>query len=197
MSDELIVRSSTVTDVDTRLRLVDLIAVPYDEEIDIMWRGEEWRESFARSAFDGIEDHAGRVRVNREHVKGDTVGKVVSFTTDDPIGLLARVKIAQTPRGDDTLALAEENMIGASVGYMVKQPADVQLNRRTRTRRVLRAFLDHLSMVESPAYVGANVLAVRDMDPVLEVLSPLPATPALEALQDDELLAWAANRLNK
>ena len=43
----------------------------------MFWRGEMWRESFERGAFDGIEDHAGRVRVNREHVKGDTVGKVV------------------------------------------------------------------------------------------------------------------------
>ena len=34
--------------------------------------------SFVRGAFDGIESHAGRIRVNREHMMGDTVGKVVA-----------------------------------------------------------------------------------------------------------------------
>jgi HK97 family phage prohead protease len=195
MSDELILRSSTIADVDTKLRLVDLIAVPYDEETDVIWRGEDWRESFDRSAFTGIEDHAGRVRVNREHVKGDTVGKVVSLTPGDPVGLRTVVKVAKSARGDDTLALAEEDMIGASVGYRVRQPSDVQFNRRTRVRRVMRAFLDHLAMVESPAYAGAQVLAVRDGDTPVEVTSPLQATPMLDAILDDELFEWAATRI--
>jgi hypothetical protein len=196
MPDELLVRSSTVTDVDTKLRLVDLIAVPYDEEGDVMWRGEVWRESFDRSAFAGIEDHAGRVLVNREHVKGDTVGKVVRFTSDDPVGLLTRVKVAQTLRGDETLALAEENMIGASVGYFVQQPSDVHLVRRTRMRRVMRAFLDHLAMVESPTWQGAQVLAVRDAAPPPDVPS-MQATPTLDALRDDPIFGWATERLTK
>lgn len=196
MSDELIIRSAgLVTDIDEKLRLIDLIAVPYDEEAEIVWRGEPWREVFDRSAFNGIEDHAGRVLVNREHVRGDTVGKVVAFTTDHPAGLLAHVKIAKTPRGDDTLGLAEEGMISASVGYRVKQPSDVQFNRRTRVRRVMRAFMDHLSMVEDPAYRGAQVLAVRDADPAVEVTSPLQATPLLDAILDDELFEWAATRI--
>jgi HK97 family phage prohead protease len=191
---ELILRSSTITDVNAKLRLVDLIAVPYDEETDVVWQDEAWRESFDRGAFSGIEDHAGRVRVNREHNKGDTVGKVVSFTPDDPVGLVTRVKIAATDRGDDTLALAEEDMIGASVGYWIKQPSDVRYNRRTKVRRVMRAFLDHLAMVESPAYAGAKVLAVRDDGPPVEVLS-LQATPALDALRDDPIWEWAKVRL--
>jgi HK97 family phage prohead protease len=198
MSDELIIRSSsTITDVDTKLRLIDLIAVPYDEEADVMWRGEDWRESFDRSAFTGIEDHAGRVRVNREHVKGDTVGKVVSLTPGDPVGLRTVVKVAKSARGDDTLALAEEDMIGASVGYRVRQPSDVQFNRRTKVRRVMRAFLDHLAMVESPAYAGAQVLAVRDDGTPAEVTSPLEATPLLDTVRDDELFDWVAARLSK
>ena len=96
-------------------------------------------------AFDGIEDHAGRVRVNREHVEGDTVGKVVDRSTRPTDGgLLARVKIAHDARGDETLALAEEDMISASVGYYVKSAGDVQHEQADRcTRRVCRAFLDH------------------------------------------------------
>jgi phage head maturation protease len=193
---ELFVRSSTLTDVDPKLRLIDLIAVPWDEEADVMWRDELWRESFQRGAYDGIEDHAGRVRVNREHVEGDTVGKVVHFDPYADSGLLARVKIAATPRGDETLALADEEMISASMGYFVKSPSDVVVNKRTHTRRVVRAFMRHLAMVESPAYVGAQVLAVREDQSGLTVAeTPLPDTPVFDELMNDEVLVWAASRL--
>lgn len=196
---EILLRTSTLTDVDTRLRMIDLIAVPWDEEADVQVKGEMWREVFERSAFDGIEDHAGRVRVNREHVKGDTVGKVVHFDTKYPTGLMTRVKIAETPRGDETLALANEDMISASVGYWIKTPSDVQSNRRTRVRRVVRAFMDHLGMVESPAYMGAQVLAVREDQSGLTVVddSPPLITPMLDQLMDDELFAWTASRLSR
>jgi phage head maturation protease len=193
---ELLLRDSALGEVDRKQRLIDVIAVPWEQEAEVPWRGEIWNEVFARSAFDGIEDHAGRIRVNREHVKGDTVGKVVQFDTGNEAGLLARVKIADTPRGDETLALAEEEMISPSVGYRIKSPSDVVLNKRTRMRRVVRAFLDHLGMVESPAYVGAQVLAVREEQSGLTVAeTPLPETPVLDELMNDDVLAWAASRL--
>jgi phage head maturation protease len=193
---ELFVRNSTLTDVDPKLRLIDLVVVPWDEEADVLWHDEMWHESFARGAYDGIEAHAGRVRVNREHVEGDTVGKVVHFDPAASIGLLARVKIAETLRGDETLALADEDMISASMGYIIKSPSDVQLNKRTKTRRVVRAFMRHLAMVEAPAYAGAQVLAVRAEQPELPA-APLPDTPLLDALQNADVLVWAQARLNR
>lgn len=194
---EILLRNSTLTDVDTKLRLIDLIAVPWDEEADVPWRGDVWHESFDRSAFNGIEGHAGRVRVNRQHVVGDTVGKVVAFDPMHPVGLWTRCKIAATERGDETLALAEEDMISPSVGYRIEKQGDVLLNQRARTRRVLRAFLDHLGMVEAPAYTGAQVLAVRAEQSGLEVVeTPLPVTPALDDAMNDELFAWAKSRLS-
>jgi HK97 family phage prohead protease len=181
--------------VDRKQRLIDVIAVPWDQETEVPWRGELWREVFRRGAFDGIEPHAGRIRVNREHVRGDTVGKVVQFDTTADAGLLARVKVASTPRGDETLALAEEDMISASVGYRVKDAGDVRLNKRTRVREVLRACLDHLGLVESPAYVGAQVLAVREDQSGLAVVgTPLPETPSLDEFLNDDVLSWAASR---
>lgn len=196
--NEIILRSSTLDSVDVKQRLIDLIAVPWNEETDVPWRGEVWHEVFRRGAFDGIEGHAGRIRVNREHVRGDTVGKVVALDPTSDVGLITRVKVAQTPRGDETLQLAEEDMISASVGYYVKNAADVRLNKRTRVREVLRAFLDHLSMVESPAYVGAQVLAVREAPSGLTVaeLPPLPATPNLDEAMNDPVFAWARDRLS-
>lgn len=196
---EILVRNdSAIADVNQRQRLIDLIAVPWEQEAEVAWHGEIWQETFQRGAFDGIQEHAGRIRVNREHTKGDTVGRAVSFDPAHPDGLLARLKIANTPRGDDTLELAADDMISASVGYRVKAPSDVTVNRRAMTRRVLRAFLDHLGMVESPTWVGAHVLAVRaDQSELTVVETPLYAAPALDDAMNDDVLQWAASRLAK
>jgi phage head maturation protease len=194
---EILVRNDAViADVNQRQRLVDLIAVPWDQEGDVVWHGDIWRESFQRGAFDGIEAHAGRIRVNREHIKGDTVGRAVSLDPSHSDGLFARLKIAATPRGDDTLELAADNMISASIGYYVKEPKDVTVNRRQMTRRVLRAFLDHLGMVESPTFVGARVLAVReDQSGLATSDEPLYAAPALDDAMNNPTFLWAASRV--
>lgn len=189
-------RSSTITDVNVRQRLIDVVAVPWNEEAEVVWHGDIWREMFIRGAFDGIEEHAGRVRVNREHVIGNTVGKVVQFTNAD-LGLLARNKIAKTPLGDETLELAEEDAISASVGYRIHKPSDVQIHRRNRMRRVVRAFIDHLAMVEAPAFAGAQVLAVRAEPQGLQVVEQTPRrpTPALDEVMDDAVFAWVRDRI--
>ena len=189
-------RSSTLQDVNKKLRLIDLIAVPWEQEADVVWRGEVWHESFDRHAFDGIQDHAGRVAVNREHTKGDTIGRVVNFDPAHDNGLFARVKVAATHRGDETLALAEEGMAFPSVGFRVKGFGDMKIDKRAKVRRIMKGFLDHLSMVEDPAYVGAEVLAVRAGQSGLVVVEqpPLPETPALDDWLNDDLLRWASDR---
>lgn len=194
---EILVRNdSVIADVNQRQRLIDLIAVPWDQEGEVPWRGDIWRESFQRGAFDGIESHAGRIRVNREHKKGDTVGKAVSLDPSHSDGLLARLKIAATPRGDDTLELAADDALSASIGYYTKTSTDVVLNRRALTRRVVRAFLDHLAMVESPTFVGARVLAVReDQSGLATVEEPLFAAPALDDAMNDDVFNWAQSRV--
>lgn len=196
---EILLRNdSVIADVNQRQRLIDLIVVPWDEEAEVPWHGELWRESFQRGSFDGIQDHAGRIRANREHVKGDTVGRAVSADPFGTDGLLARLKIANTPRGDDTLELAADDMISASAGYYVKTPGDVTVNRRQMTRRVVRAFLDHIGLVESPAFVGAKVLAVREDQSGLAVAeTPLYQAPALDDAMNDDVLQWAASRVAK
>jgi len=198
MSEEILLRNdATLTDVDVKLRLIELIAVPWEQETEVVWRGEKWRELFGRNAFNGLEDSAGRIRVNREHTKGDTVGKVVQADPKDTRGLLTRVKIVSTPRGDETLALAEEDMISPSVGYFIKTAGDVDLNKQTRLRRVHRAFLDHLSLVESPAYEGARVLAVRaESQPVVDE-GPPPARPNLDAMLSDPFIVQIRAQINK
>lgn len=195
MSEVFLRNDSAVADVDVRQRLIDVIAVPWDQEAEVEWRGEIWNEIFRRGAFDGLEDHVGRVRVNREHVIGNTVGKLVWADPASDLGLITRAKIAKTQAGDDTLGLAEDGAVSGSVGYRIKDPADVDLNRRTKLREVMRAFLDHLSFVESPAFVGAEVLAVRDsrMD---DILAPTIARTLTDAWNHPAYVA-AVERLNR
>src|SRR5262245_6770514 len=195
---EVYIRNSTLKDVDKRQRLIDMVAVPWDQEAEVLWRGQVWKESFDPHAFDGIEDHAGRVRVNRQHVYGDTVGKVVQFDPSHKYGLLARAKIAETPRGDETLALAEEDMISPSVGYTIQRSGDMRLNNRNMTRRINRAFMDHLALVEDPQVPGAGVLAVRSESSGLAIAEQrsLPQTPALDEFLNDPLFAWVAQRFD-
>lgn len=196
MNDEILERAdATVRDVDFKQRLITVLAVPWEQEGDVMWRGEWWKEVVSRSAFNGLEDHAGRIPVNRQHVVGDTVGKVVQADTKDPQGLILVTRIAKTPRGEETLNLAAEDMIGASVGYKIKKPSDIEIHRQRMTRRVLRGFLDHLSFVESPTWDSARVLAVRAEPSGLSVAeNPLPLTPKLDEIVNDDVLKWARSR---
>jgi phage head maturation protease len=90
-------------------------------------------------------------------------------------------------------------MVSASIGFRVARPSDVDTNKRTRLRRVMRAFIDHVALTESPVYEGARVLAVRAEQSGLQVVEqePLPSTPALDEFRDDEVFAWARRRLEK
>ena len=196
MSEILLRNDGSFTNVDRGQRIIELIAVPWDQTAEVFWRDDVWTEVFRRGAFNGIESRAGEVRVNREHIKGNTVGKIIEFDPAHVDGLFARVKVVKGSKGDELLDLAEDDMISPSIGYRAQKPSDVRLNKMTRTREVLNAFLDHLGMVEDPAYKGAKVLAVRGEPSGLEVVDegPLPATPLLDQFANDPILQWARER---
>lgn len=198
MSEILLRNDGTLTDVDRRHRIIEMIAVPWDSPAEVFWRGDIWTEVFQRGAFDGIESRTDSIRVNREHVKGNTVGKIDSFEPGNDAGLFVRVKVVKGPKGDEVLDLAEDDMISPSVGYRAAKPSDVQLDKTTRYRRVVNAFLDHLGMVEDPAFKGAKVLAVRGGPAELSAAdeSPLPETPALDEFLNDPVVQWARGRFS-
>lgn len=178
--------STQIADVDSRQRIITLITVPYEQWAKVEYRGEVWDEIFSRTAFDGIEKRPQRVRVNREHLRGDTVGKAVAFYPDRPEGLVSEVRISKTLRGDDTLALAEDDCLSSSVGFGVL-PSNQMLDRRLMQRRINKAWLDHIALVESPAYVGADVLDVRTPFVVAPDVVPLH-TPVLDDFLADPLI---------
>ena len=172
-------RSSTVAEVKFPERIITVLAVPYEQETDkVVYRGRQVVESFARGSFAGVESRNGKVMANREHRKGDTVGKVEAFYPDSAEGLIEDIKIASTPRGDETLELAAGGMIFPSIGFAIAKGSDQDLTANRRYIR--RAFVDHMAFVEDPAYTGADVVAVRhangDDGPVLQDI----ATPRLD-----------------
>lgn len=178
-------RAATVGDVNQSQRIVEMVAVPYEEEAVVEYRGELWEESFLRGSFDGVETRSDPIRANRDHDTTRLVGQAVAFHPSREEGLVAEVRIAPTVLGDETLALAEERMIDLSVGFGVRG-SDQILNRPKRI--IKRAFLDHIAFVASPAYAGAKVLAVRERDDVAADMPPLD-TPNI-----DEVVAWMQAR---
>jgi HK97 family phage prohead protease len=197
VSEILLRNDGTLTDVNRRQRIIELLAVPWNQPAEVFWRGDIWTEVFVPGAFDGIETRSDSIRVNREHVKGNTIGKITDFDPHHTLGLFARVKVVKGPKGDEVLDLAEDDMISPSVGYRAQKPSDVRLDKQLRHRAVLNAFLDHLGMVEDPAFKGAQVLAVRGEPSGLtaEDDRPLAATPLLDKFANDPVLTWARGRV--
>jgi len=189
------VRTATVENVDHQERIITVIAAPYEQPAVVEYRGELWSEIFSRTAWNSvIEGAPHRVRVNREHNPNLVCGKAVCFYPDRQEGLVADLRIAKTDLGNDALALAEENCLSASVGFGAL-PKDQRLDRRTMTRRIDRAYLDHIALVQSPAYVGAEVLSVREA-PLLVPLPSRAPTPDLDAAARMDIFRWVDERLN-
>ncbi|HZO69404.1 MAG TPA: HK97 family phage prohead protease [Kribbellaceae bacterium] len=183
--------------VNFKDRTIELVAMPWNVETEILFRSQVWRELFLRGAFNDAIKAGARIPVNREHDHTLTVGRITGMV-DHPHGLLASVKIAKTERGDETLELANDGILGGSVGYFLQKMSDVVLDRRAMLRTVKRAFMEHLAMTEIPAYKGADTIAVHSefsKHPAAG-LQPL-VTPELDEWTNDPVLQWAKSRLAK
>lgn len=162
-------------------RVIELVAMPYDVDAYAVVRGRGIIESCAPGAFDGCERRANRVKANRDHDPTRTVGRAVALHPSRTEGLVTELRIAQTSLGDETLALADDQSLEASVGFAVMPGGETWLEQRSR-RRLTRCFLDHIALVPEGAY-ETRVLAVRGGAPV-EAETRVP-TPNL-----DEVLRW-------
>lgn len=189
-------RSASVAGVNFAQRIIELIAVPYDEEALIEWRGQFWHESFDRGSFDGIEKRPGRVKANRDHDNTRLVGKAVKFWPSRLEGLVTEVRISQTTLGEETLALAADDVLGASCGFAARM-SDQVLDKQNMTRRIRRAYLDHIALTPDPAYLGAKVQSVRSpsAQSADAALPPL-STPVLDEFLADDVLRWARERFH-
>ena len=104
-------------------------AIPYDQDAAVVVHGRAVVESCAPGAFDGVERRANRVKVNRDHDYQRTVGRAVGLHPSRTDGLVAELRIAKTPLGDETLALADDR-VARGVGRVRRHA-----RRRTLARR--------------------------------------------------------------
>jgi HK97 family phage prohead protease len=175
---QLLYRAARQVGVSFPRRVIELVVMPYDEVTLAEHDGRMVRESVAPGAFDGIERRANRIRVNRDHDVTRTVGSAIALHPSRAEGLVAELRIAQTPLGEETLTLADEELLDASAGFLPMPGGEEWLSRSER--RFTRLWLGHVAMTPDPAYDGARVLAVRSSDPP----APVSATPGLDQVRD-------------
>ena len=160
MSD-LLFRSAQQVGVNFPKRIIELVVAPYEERTIVQDRGgHPVVEMFMRGAFDGIQRRPNRIKANRDHDLLRTVGKAVALHPSREEGLIAEVRIARTELGEETLILAEEEILDASAGFR-PMPDGEEWNRDRTEVRIRRAWLGHIALVPEPAYEGARVLSVR------------------------------------
>lgn len=185
-------RAAALDGVNVSERILTVVAVPYEETAKVVIDQRLWSEVFSRGAFAGIETRQSRIPVNRDHDMTDLIGKVVGAFPDRAEGLVLDLRVSKTPRGDETLELAADDVLSPSIGFAVRT-ADQEIDRKAMTRRVNRAFLDHLALVPVPAYAGAHVVAMREHD--------AQTLPEAECETDEQMMAhpifdWAWQRLS-
>lgn len=188
---EIETRSAPVTGVRFPERIIDVVAVPYDEWAMVEYKGRFIEESFNRGAFGQVQNRASRFLVNMEHDFNRVMGRAQALHPDAPEGLVAELRIRRGPEGDQVLDDADDGMIGASVGFGA-MPEHQHWETRSR-RKIMRAFLGHIGLTFTPTYAGAQVLDVRSA--LASALPPPPPsqqgvtlTPNIDKIMLDRLL---------
>jgi HK97 family phage prohead protease len=168
--------------VDFAQRTIEVRVLPYDEEIETEFQGKLIRERVDPGSFKGIDPTSTRITVNRDHDYGRTVGRIVELR-DEPTGAVGVAKISNTLLGDETLQLADDRVLGASVGMAVSRSG---MEIRNGLRRIFRIdVLDHVALLPNPAYAGAEVLDVRSASPVADLATPnLEEVLSLDGMYD-------------
>lgn len=158
-----------VADVNFAKRIVTVIAMPYERPTPVLHHGRVVTEVCSRSAFDGVEKRAGKIRANRDHSWDKICGKVVALHPSRAEGLVTEVRMFRTPLGDETLTLCDEGGLDASAGFVLLRNPDGYVyddaeawDTSRSVRRLNRIRLDHLALVPNPAYEDAVVLDVRN-----------------------------------
>jgi len=162
-------RKASTGAVDFAQRTIEVRIMPYDEEVEVEHQGKLVRERVEPGAFKNINPQSTRITVNRDHDYGRTVGKIAELS-EEPTGAVGVMKISNTLLGDETLQLADDRVLGASVAMGVPRSG---MEVRNGLRRIFRIdVLDHVALLPNPAYAGAEVLDVREAAPSQDLAMP-------------------------
>jgi len=189
MTETIELRAAQVAEVNFPQRRIELIVMPYEQPARVAYRGKMITEVCSRGAYDGVEQRTRKVLVNfdHEHQRAtQLVGKAVALHPSRSEGLVAEVKVfGSAPFGDMALELADEGVLDASAGFTLLADKDgrpvpgAEVWETRDRRRLNHLYLHHIGLTADPAYVGANVLAVRSADDELAE-QVATATPNLD-----------------
>lgn len=143
---------------DDGRHFIEGICVPFDRPTD---RAGSIPEMFTRGAFADLLASKARVKLTdyNHSMQRVPVGYSNAFE-ERSTGLWARFRLNKTPEGESARANAEEGVYrGLSVGFIPRAE-----ERRNGVRVITAARLDHVSLVEDPAYDDAEILSVRSAD---------------------------------
>lgn len=170
---ELETRTIEFSDLETRTdndghHIVGLV-VPWKSSFD----AGRFIETLSSSVFDkSIQERGNRIPLLEQHdTQRHPIGMAVKWdkTAD---GLIADFRLANTARGEEARTLASEGMVtGLSVGFIPVRNKTTQVDGRQHITR-LEAKLDHVGLVNQPAYSEARVLSTRAYDPDDETIVP-------------------------
>jgi len=164
------IRAAAIDDVAFGKREITLIAVPYNQEAIVPdWRPQADREKFMPGSFDGIESRTRQITMNRDHAAERVIAAARSFDTKSERGLISTFKVSNTPLGDESLQLAADGVLRASIAFAARSQ-DMAVKDGVMT--FYRAFLRHVALTPEPAYEGAEVLSVRTGEPIDGIPTP-------------------------
>jgi HK97 family phage prohead protease len=169
--------------------------VPYGETAEVTDGGPPYLEQFARGAFRGMV-RSGRgdfVLLDFEHspLVANVVGQGRTFEERDD-GLHGTFRLHETPQADTALELIRSGAVtGLSVAAIPLGPG-----KRGPAGETIRTacHLDRVALCRRPAYVGAQITAVRS-----DVSHPRPTfleelRPPRNADLDGRIAAYRARR---
>jgi HK97 family phage prohead protease len=134
------------------------ICVPYNTPTD---RAGADLEQFAPGTFADLVAARARVKLtDYNHSMQRVPVGYSSLFEERAAGLWGRFRLNNTPEGESARANASEGVYaGLSIGFYTRAE-----EMRDGVRTVTAAKLDHVSLVEEPAYLDAKILSVRGGD---------------------------------
>ncbi len=173
---EYVVRTFEAVAVEVEGRTVDVRIVPFGEVARVAdppsW--EPYDEEWMPGVFDHQINAANRVHANYEHGADVTnvVGHGISMRAVDGDGYHASFKIHDTNAGSTTLELLRD---GALPGVSLEARPIKSVRTATGVVQRVKANLRGIAFCRTPAFTGAQVLAVRNEPEIVvdEALLPV------------------------
>lgn len=151
-----------IREVDDQARTLHGTVVPYGEVTTVNDGRGPYKEAFARGAFDrSISQVGNKIPLYPQHQSRSVLPIAIGGNWEDlDSGLYGEFPIPRTSAGDDVLELVREGIVDSfSIGFRgIKARNEGGVTVRTE------ASLSEVSLVASPAYVGAQIAGIRSAD---------------------------------